>query len=387
MTMRPSLTLIWRIVPSTVFVVALVVGRTSVGVETDVGERVSPTPVGDAGTLRPRSVTVSAVTMPLARLEPRTSMRSPRRTFEKPFVPTKISGLLLMTVPKPRYCVVTASVSTVMRDPGLLSDSTCNWFCPESTSITEPTSAFVPYDGLFCAKEDTADNTRIAKTAEIRRFRVIKPPFRELQAQTARLAGTAGTASCPRLSHDDRPRNAQCRFLYLSETIFPAITLRFTARSSPMKIRPARRSTREAARPVRIESSGVPCGSMTMKSADLPGSRLPVSSSRRSARAPPSVARYQRWNGLSETFCTCCTLYASAMALNIDGVVPAPMSLPSPTCTPESSTRNKGKRPLPRKRFEFGQWEMRAPRAARRCSSSAVSHTPCASTVFSSSNP
>src|ERR1044071_3874553 len=208
MTMRPSLALIWRIVPSTVFVVAAVGVRTSVGVETEVGERVSPTPVGFAGTLRPRSVIVSALTIPLARLEPRTSMRSLSRRFEKPFEPTKISGLPLITVPKPRYCVETASVSTVMREPGLLSDSSCRRLCPESTSITEPTTAFVPYDGLFCAKEDRAENTRIAKTAVRRRFRVIKPPFRELQAQTACLAGTAGSARCPRLRHKSRLRHA-----------------------------------------------------------------------------------------------------------------------------------------------------------------------------------
>ncbi|MCY1461364.1 hypothetical protein D9M71_790150 [compost metagenome] len=109
-------------------------------------------------------------------------------------------------------------------------------------------------------------------------------------------------------------------------------------------------------------------------------------SSRRSARAPPRVARYSDLNGLRRAPCSCITLYASLSVCSSEKLVPPPTSVPMPTLSLCFSAIGRLNRPLPRKKFEVGQNEMAEPVSARRAHSSSHRCTPWANTERSPSN-
>jgi hypothetical protein len=75
------------------------------------------------------------------------------------------------------------------------------------------------------------------------------------------------------------------------------------------------------------------------------------------------------------------------MLRSIDRLVPPPTSLARLTRTPAASAARQANRPLPRNRFDDGEWAICAPAAAIAARSASSSQMPCANTLFAWSRP
>ena len=153
----------------------------AVGVEMLPGSRVWPMPVCGASTGRPRSVIVSARTLPTPRPTPRTCTRSAVRRFGKPALPTKISGEPLIVPPKPFQRVESASVSTrivlYLSSSGATTKRLLDWMSVTvpTTLPTTPsvTSALVFHWLRSSAKEDKGTSRASTRNESFRAMRYL----------------------------------------------------------------------------------------------------------------------------------------------------------------------------------------------------------------------
>ncbi len=132
------------------------------------------------------------------------------------------------------------------------------------------------------------------------------------------------------------------------------------------------------------ESSAVPAGGrITAQSAHLPGTRLPISLSNPSARAPPRV------HSASAASASSPARSAAARASESRSSSPTltTESVPTPTRRPAASSAPSGAAPCPCARLESGQWAIAAPALPRRPMSARVARTRWMQRVRSPSTP
>src|SRR6266540_7354116 len=188
MTTRPSAALTCRTIPST-----------------------RPRRVCGASTGRPRSVIVSARTLPTPRPTPRTSTRSAVRRFGKPALPTKISGEPLIVPPKPFQRVESASVSTrivlYLSSSGATTKRLADWMSV-TVPTTLPTTPSVTSELVFhwlrsSAKEDRETSSASARNESVRAMRYLLALDDAARVPSHLVPGDEPRLHHPVVAHED----------------------------------------------------------------------------------------------------------------------------------------------------------------------------------------